>query len=450
MPAPTAAPAAAPAPATKTMAPAPAASRPEITPPSESKDAFADAFADLDTMDQEPSAPKREAARKDPTPKVGASDTKESDTAGDKPSEDDAANNADSSTKNGEAGTDPKPEAKPFKSAELRNAYEGLKKKIKEEYEPKAREVDTLRARVKEFESRDDGAAKAAQDRWAAVEKRNAELEARIQLLDFETSKPYQEEFQKPYEEAWGVALRELKGLKMTVTDPQSGEDVVREVSQADIAYFANLEPGVRRTEINRLFPEDKEEVKRHVNQISFLAEKSFARKQKAQQDAVEHAKNSTIQQQQAQEERMRMWRSNNEVISAKYPQWFAKAEGDNEGNAIFDKGAALADLAINPHDLTAERIALLPTVLKDQIQSGKPFTQQQLVQMHAIIRNKAANHDRLIHQNKTLTTRIKELEKSLKDYEESSPDGVPAGKDRSGKPVDQTWESELEALDRA
>lgn len=314
------------------------------------------------------------------------------------------------------------------KAEELRVAYKGLKKKVKEEYEPQIKELSTLRAKVKEFEERGESQTKTTQEEIAAVKKRNAELENHIRFANYEQSKEYQEQFQKPYEDAWGNALRELKGLTMKIEDSKTGEEIVREVTQADIAYFANLDPAARRTEINRLFPEDKEEVKRHINQISHLADKSEQAKAKAKADAETHAKAQTEQQQQSQQARAKFWKESNEALAAKYPKWFAKADDDAEGNTLFDRGTALADLAFNPNDLSPERIAMLPKSFKEQIESGKPFTPSQLTQLHSIVRNKAANHDRLAQQNKTLTARIEELEKSLKEYETSGPDNVPAG----------------------
>jgi outer membrane murein-binding lipoprotein Lpp len=62
---------------------------------------------------------------------------------------------------------------------------------------------------------------------------------------------------------------------------------------------------------------------------------------------------------------------------------------------------------------------------------------------------SKAANHDRLAHQNKTLTARVAELEKNLKEFEASGPDSVRAGKPVNGATADASWESELDAMDR-
>jgi type II secretory pathway pseudopilin PulG len=237
----------------------------------------------------------------------------------------------------------------------------------------------------------------------------------------------------------------------MKVADAD-GKETVREVTETDLQYFASLDPASRRTEINRLFPEDKEEVKRHINEISRLYDASQAALQQARQQADGAAKNATEGQRQAQANRASLWKQTNEGLAAKYPAWFAPAENDAEGNTLFDRGRALADLVFSPQDLTKESLDLLPKSFAETIRAGKTFTQEQLVRMHSIIRNKAANHDRLAHQLHAAQSRIEELETSLKEYEESGPDGgrprsrVPAsGKDYMGEAA-----AELDAIDRA
>lgn len=443
-----AAPVAAPATTAKAApTPASASTKPAVAPPpaapKESNDTFGDAFADIDAMEAgKKPGPKKESAKEpDPSNADGAEASSETTTtttgSGDAKSAQDATNGSSTSA-----------DQKPVKAAELRTAYEGLKKKIKEEYEPKARRVTELEAKLKEIESRGDD--KAAQERISAIEKRNAELENHIRFVDYEKSKEYQEQFEKPYQDAWATALRELKGLTMTVEDPNGGDPTSREVTAADIAYFANLSPADRRKEINRLFPEDKEEVKRHINQLSFLAEKSESAKQKAKQESEAHAKTDAEQRQQSQANRVKLWRETNESLATKYPKWFAKADDDAEGNTLFDRGTALADLAFNPTDLTPDRVDLLPKAFKEQIASGKPFTPAQLTQLHAIVRNKASNHDRLAHQNKALAARVAELETTVKQYEESGPDRIPAGGERRVTNGDfEEAGAALDALDR-
>jgi len=438
---------AAPPPAPTTTAPkaAPAPSpnaKPAAPTPPEPQDAFADAFAEIDTMETGKPAPKKEAKKDEQNPTAAKPAEKED--ASSTNLEDDSI--VPPAPKDDGKKPDEKP---PVKAAELRTAYDSLKKKVKEEYEPKLQKLTTLEKKVQELEATTPQLDKANQERVAAIEKRNQEREAAIKFKDYELDADYQEKYWKPYEQAWSNAIRELKGLSMTVEDPKTGESVTREVTQADLQYFASLEPAARRTEINRLFPEDKEEVKRHINQISHLFEQTQAAKAKAKQDAETFAKTREEQQQQFQQNRAKLWRQTNEALATKYPNWFNKVEGDNEGNTLFDRGSALADLAMFPQDISPEKIAMLPKAFQEAINSKKPFTQEQIVKLHSIVRNKAANHDRLAHQNKGLLARVAELEKSLKDYEASGPDGARAADGGSAVKGELTADQELDALER-
>lgn len=439
------APAPAPAAAPKPAAPAPppkatTPSTPE-TPvaPKETND-FSDAFADLDALDQgSKPTPKKEAVKEpkkqveEPEePEVETPETPEAETP-EKP----------------EVPTKPEqqPPVKPVKAAQLREAYEGLKKRVKEEYEP---QIQQLKTKVAEFEQGKGIIPKEVEEKLSTIEKRNAELESHIKFVDYSKSKEYQEQYWKPYVQAWANAVRELKGLTMNVEDPSTGESTARPVTEADLQYFASLEPGARRTEINRLFPEDKEEVKRHINEISRLFESSQTALNKAREDAENHAKSQADQQRAYEQNRRKLWQESNTQLATRYPKWFAPVDGDTEGNALLNKGAALSDLLFDPQGLTPDRVDALPAVFKEAIQQGK-FTPEHGVRLQAIVRNKAANHDRLVHQLNAAQTRIAELEKSLKEYEQSSPDGVPAGsKTTTGtKGFMEDAASELEALDK-
>jgi len=353
---------------------------------------------------------------------------------------------------NGDKKPAAKPEEgdpKPVKAAELRNAYEGLKKKVKEEYEPQLKELPTLRAKLKEIEARGDD--KAAQERIAAIEKRNAELEHHIRFVDYKQSKEYKE-LETTLNDAWSGAMRKLGGISISRTNSETGDVVERELTIDDVARYARLDPKLLWKELKQEIPDAAERttVINHVQKIQDLSDSVFKAEEKAKAESETHAKAEADQRQQSQANRARLWRETNETLATKYPKWFAKSDEDQEGNTIFDRGTALADLAFNPSDLTPERIALLPKAFREQIESRKPFTPAQLAQLNAIVRNKAANHDRLASQNKALSARVAELEANLKAYEESGPDRIPAGGDRGGLATGEVdFGAELDSLDR-
>lgn len=432
--------------------PAPSAPSPHLSgggaPSPKESSALDDAFADLDALDQgkpEPSR-KKEAAKESPPSKgttasgadeEGKEDSSESQTN----SETQSAKDAKESSK-GE-----QPEQKPVKAKELREAYEGLKKRVKEELEP---EVTKLRTRVKELESKPPEDVEQTNARVAELSKRNSELEEHIQFVDFQKSKEYQDKYWQPYVKAWETARRELKGLQVEFEDKETGETKQRDITDADLQYLAGLEPVQRRQEINRLFPNDKEEVKRHINEITRLADESDKALATARKASGERLRTAQEQRTAAQKKQVEMWQTTNRSLEEKFPLWYKPTEGDQEGNAALDKATAMATLVYAPNDLTPQQIDLLPKAFADTLKAGKPLSPEQRTQLHAIAYQKLRSHDRMALRLKQANALNAELRKELDEYENSSPDGKPESRREKGK---GNWmddaNAELDALDR-
>src|SRR3990172_2697233 len=92
---------------------------------------------------------------------------------------------------------------KPVKAAELRSAYDGLKKKVKEEYEPAIQKVKSLEAKIAEYESKppEDNASMLA--KLKAVEERNTQLEKHMEYVDFQQSKTFKDNYDDPFTKTW-------------------------------------------------------------------------------------------------------------------------------------------------------------------------------------------------------------------------------------------------------
>jgi hypothetical protein len=101
-----------------------------------------------------------------------------------------------------------------------------------------------------------------------------------------------------------------------------------------------------------------------------------------------------------------------------KYPRLFKAIEGDTQGNELLERGFARADAAFGG-------------VLKGADGNPVRLSPPELAALHAEIRNKAGGFDRAIHLLSQRNLRIKELEKKLKQYEDSEPG---AGNGRNGK----------------
>jgi len=189
MPAAPAAPPPAPTTSAPKAAPAPSPNaKPAAPTPPEPQDAFADAFAEIDTMESGKPAPKKEAKKDEQNPT--AAKPAEKDDASSTSLEDDSI--VPPAPKDDGKKPDEKP---PVKAAELRTAYDSLKKKVKEEYEPKLQKLTQLEREVTELKQTTPQLDKAQQERVAAIEKRNQELEAHIKFKDYEESSEYKEQY---------------------------------------------------------------------------------------------------------------------------------------------------------------------------------------------------------------------------------------------------------------
>jgi len=414
-------------PSTPSIAPpteAPAAPAAQTPPSSVSIDA--EISSELDSLDLD--APKPPEQKPDPA-KPPAQPTK-------KPDE-----------KKAEAQPDKKEETpKPVKAAELRTAYEGLKKRVKDELEP---ELTTLRTRIKEIESKKPEDNKPLIDELESTKKRRDELEEEIKYLNYQKSSEYQEKYVKPYQEAWQRALADLEEL--TVETAEGGS---RTANAQDLLKLANLPLGEARKLARELFGDAADDVMAHRRTIRELSLAQNKALEDAQKNSAEREKELTARRQIEHQKALDLWREANETLAKKYPNWFAPADGDTEGNKLLTTGFALADLHfIGAKDLTAEQIDALPQRFRDAIRAKGNLDVQDRVSLDALLRNKIASHSRIAFRLKKATDRIKELEKSLAEYEESAPKGKPGQSGSKGTGTGNYMaevEAELDSLDTA
>lgn len=293
----------------------------------------------------------------------------------------------------------PAPPPEPTKINDLRTAYSTLKKKVAEEYEPKIKELQTLQARVKELEGSNPPEVSILQEKLSAAEKRRDELEAQIVYVDYSKSKEFHEKFQKPYLEAWQQANADL--AELTVENP---DGTSRTATQDDLAELANMRLGEARKLANARFGDSADDVMAHRQKIIDLARAQEKALDEAKEKAVEKARLTESEQKTQTAEAGAKFQAANDQIVKKWPKMFGKIDGDAEGNTLLEKGLAMAD--------------------KLFIKEQQPKTIDEQVQLHALIRQKVANHDRLALWLKKARTQIKELEESLKQYENSDPNG--------------------------
>jgi len=277
--------------------------------------------------------------------------------------------------------------------------------------------LSTLEKENAELRTKHAEPPKEVTERLSAIEKRNQELEQHIRYVDYSKSQEFVDKYQKPYEEAWGRALSGLKGLQLKFTNAETGEVQARDLTPADIAALANMEPSAARMEIKARFPEDVAEVRGYIDKIRDLAS--------AQNQALEEQKskggewqNQVSQHHKAiQESNSKLWKQFSDEHLAKFDV-LKPVEGDDERNSKLEKAVAFVTDALsakaNDPNLTEEQRA---TVIKK----------------HVALRNRAIAYSVLMHENKQLKARLAEKEEALKAYGDSAPtDGEGKGKQAS------------------
>lgn len=345
-------------------------------------------------------------------------------------------------------------EVKPVKAAELRTAYDGLKKKVSTELEP---ELQRLRSKVSELETKAPGDTAPVLQKMKSLEERNTQLEQRIALVDYEQSAEYRTKYAEPYAHMWDRAtnafgqltVKESDGLDEATGEPKFK---LRRANEADLIDLGSKSLSELDEAAQRMFGASAPRAIQYIERLRDLAEAKQTAIAEAGKKSVEWKSQRTLEAQNNQKTLSTAWADINRGLEEKFPKAFQAEEGNAEDAASHTKGFALADLMFKGNkSLTPEQVEALPASFRDTVKSGKPLSEIQKVQLHALARLKMANHDRLIEGRKKDKARIAELEKTLSEYEKSEPKGGKGGEGGSAAGVswEQEVENELRAMDR-
>jgi hypothetical protein len=439
-PAPTA-PAPAPA-APAAPAPSPAPSR-QATPPAPGEGAgrddstqaawMQDEAAELDRMSEDqnkprPVRPAQGPIRKETPPKPEEGKTDEPPA----PEDDDVINPGDEAPQVDPNAPKPtaEPQAepeRPLKAPELRKAYNEAQRVIKEEYQPK---IATLEAKVKELESAGPKDTEETQQRFKQLQARAEMLENFVRLKHYEQSQEYLDKYQKPYEEAWDKCIRDISQLEVEVSDGKGGY-ITRRATDADISQLAQLPLGELFKQSNAMFGDAANLVQEHVREINRTWQAQTKALEEAKKRSMEVAQNSDKQHLEETRLRERLWVDHNTDLATKHAGYFAPIQGDEVGNKLLKAGLAFADLLFESRNLTPEKVALLPKRYQEELKAKGKLSPELTVRAHAIIRNKAANHDRLARQLRAARAELAAAQQTIKEYEGSEP---PLGGDEPGR----------------
>lgn len=344
---------------------------------------------------------------------------------------------------------------KPVKAAELRNAYEGLKKRVREELEP---EVQRLRSKIQEQEKSGDPAPLV--EKIKTLEERNAQLEKQIEYVDYTQSKDFIEKHHEPYRQAWEEAVAEFRELEVIEKTPagidEMGEPVfkvtTRPADESDLIKLGAMKISEMDRTAKKMFEDSASRAINHVQKLRQLV----AARNKAIKEAQQKAGEWKMQQQSEMSNRTKqlasLWEGVTKTLEEKLPRAYKPDESDDVDKEAFTRGFALADLLfLGEAGLTPDQVEALPTTWKDSVKAKQPMTDSQRVQLHAIARLKMANHDRQLAKLKVANDRIKELEKELAEFRKSEPEAGGSSPSQKGGSKDfmEEIEDEIRALDR-
>lgn len=246
------------------------------------------------------------------------------------------------------------------------------------------------------------------EQRVQQAEKRAADLEREIVFYDYSKSQEFSEKYDVPYQQSWTRAMSDLKEL--TVEDGNGGQ---RPFTANDLLALVNLPITKARELAEQNFGSFANDIMQHRKEIRQLLETRNEALDRAKKTGIDELKKRTETQQREKQEVTKFigetWQTvNKEVLDdAALGSFFKPVEGDDQGNAMLEKGFKLVDeaFAANPED---------PKLTPDQ--------RKDIIKKHAAIRNRAAAFGRMRHQIKAKDSRIAELEKKLAEYEKSEP----------------------------
>jgi hypothetical protein len=303
--------------------------------------------------------------------------------------------------------------AKPGEASTAVDGKDGKKPspwKMVDEYKGKLSKAE---ARLKELESSilPENDRKAFEERVTKAEARAKELEEKMAFTDYSQTEDFKQKYEAPYTKAWGVAMSELKDIK--VDDGQGGQ---RDVTPQDLLTIVNAPLAKARQIADEFFGPFANDIMVHRNEIRGLFDKQQAALEEAKKSGLTKKQQETEAHQKANEALTKTisatWQQENEAVlkDEKYGALFKPREGDEHWNQRLAKGYELVDKAFsqNPADpkLTPEERA-------------------SVIRRHAAVRNRAAAWGALRGEVESLTTQVKSLNEELAQYKGTEPPGA-------------------------
>ncbi len=240
--------------------------------------------------------------------------------------------------------------------------------------------------------------------RIESVEARNKELEEEIKYQNYSKSNEFTEKYQKPYEQAWSKAAKELAELEVL---DESGA-VARRANPQDLIALANMPLGQARRTATAMFGEAANDVMMHRQRIVDLSEAQREALDTARKSGTDREQQWGIKQQAVAKEVGTLWQQSNSEAAAKV-EFLKPKEGDNEWNGALTKAQTMVDQAFG-------RIAEVNNP------NLPPEERAKIIKSYSAARNRAIAYSAQKVEIARLRKQLAERDGKLKAYEDSEP----------------------------
>lgn len=254
-------------------------------------------------------------------------------------------------------------------------------------------EQEVARIKSQPTKPSEDPERKALTERFSAMEKRLQEAETELRHANYLKSSEYREKYETPFVEALNDAHATIKEFTVET------EEGSRPATQADFDRLMELPLGEAIKQAKTMFGDAADEVLSHRRKLGEIRRNAARAVEKYQKEGSELEKTRLAKTAEQKEAVRKLWESATEEIATKYSDLFGEVKGEDEGNQMLRAGYVEVDKAHDPNLPLEERI-----------------------RRQAAIRHRAAALKREVWRNKQLKARVAELEKVVREYEESVP----------------------------
>lgn len=271
---------------------------------------------------------------------------------------------------------------------------------LKDKYEKLAKQYEREVVELKEKLARTGDSALTAEQNQK-LDARVKELEEEIRYVNYQKHPEYVEKWEKPLQQAWATANRDLAEISITGTNGET-----RPATLEDMVTLVNMPIGQARATAEELFGPLANDVMVHRKSIRDLALAQQEALANAKKVATEREQQQTALRSQIREQTGKLWQQFEQEDAAKDP-FLQPVEGDEEWNGALNKSLDYVKKALATN--TAD-----PSLTSEQ--RGKAIRDQ------ANITARAKVHPMLVLQIQRQMKEIEELKAKIGKYQQGEP----------------------------